>query len=122
VLERHQGRIADLDWSPDGATLLSCSMDGTACLWEVASGRLARVWRHVGGPLACCALHPSNPNLLLLGTGTGQLLALNASTGDANGLLGSFALLTTKHGVSLLLPANMPCGRSLIACACLAMV
>lgn len=81
VLERHRGKVSDLAWSPDGATLLTCSQDGTACLWEAGCGRLVRGVHNLSGPLGCCAFHPVNPNLLLLGTAAGELLTLNASTG-----------------------------------------
>lgn len=81
VLDRHREKVTDLDWSQTGDLLLSCSLDGTACLWETASGRLVRTMRNLTGPLGCCRFHPANPNLLLLGTSAGELLALNASTG-----------------------------------------
>jgi len=81
VLERHHGRVSDLDWAPDGSTLLSCSQDGLACLWRPDTGALVRAFRNSTGPLCCCRFHPANPNLLLLGTAAGELLALNASTG-----------------------------------------
>ncbi|KAL4457638.1 hypothetical protein ABPG75_012503 [Micractinium tetrahymenae] len=81
VLERHHDRVSDLDWSPDGSALLSCSQDGTACLWRPDTGHLVRAFRNSTGPLGCCRFHPANPNLLLLGTAAGELLVLNASTG-----------------------------------------
>ena len=81
MLERHGDRVTDLDWSPDGAMLLSCSADGTACLWRTDGGALVRTLRNMSGPLGCCRFHPDNPNLILLGTAAGELLALNASTG-----------------------------------------
>lgn len=40
-----------------------------------------RTLRNATGPLGCCAFHPANRNLLLLGTAAGELLVLNASTG-----------------------------------------
>lgn len=84
VLERHAGRVTDLDWAPDG-TLLSCAEDGTACLWRPEAAQLLRTLRNGSGPLCCCRFHPSNPGLLLLGTAAGELLALNASTGAGSG-------------------------------------
>ncbi|PRW55930.1 WD repeat-containing 13 [Chlorella sorokiniana] len=81
VLERHDAAVSDLDWSPDGNSLLSVGQDGIACLWRAADGTLVRALRNGSGPLCCCRFHPSNPNLLLLGTAAGELLALNASTG-----------------------------------------
>jgi hypothetical protein len=86
VLERHSERMTDLDWSPDGTMLLSCSQDGTACLWQPEAGVLVRTLRNQSGPLGCCRFHPANTNLLLLGTAAGELLALNASTGGCPSL------------------------------------
>lgn len=83
VLERHQARVSDLDWSPDGTSLLSVGHDGIVCLWRTADGALLRALRNGSGPLCCCRFHPSNPNIALLGTAAGELLALNASTGVA---------------------------------------
>lgn len=81
MLERHCAGVSDLDWSPDGSTLASVGQDGIACLWRAADGALVRALRNGSGPLACCRFHPSNPNLLMLGTAAGELLALNTSTG-----------------------------------------
>jgi WD40 repeat protein/serine/threonine protein kinase len=50
----HTGPIWALSFSPDGTRLASASDDGTARLWEVASGR------PVGGPLR----HPSRAKVL----------------------------------------------------------
>lgn len=84
VLERHRERVTGIDWSPDGTLLLTCSQDGTACLWRAESGALVRTLRNLTGPLGCCRFLPENPNLLLLGTSAGELLTLNASTGGAS--------------------------------------
>lgn len=34
-LRKHIGDVSDLSWSPDGAFLLSGSVDNTAALWDV---------------------------------------------------------------------------------------
>lgn len=86
VLDRHTDRVTDLAWSPDGGLLLSSSQDGSACLWRAEGGDLERSFRNMSGPLGCCCFHPANPNLLLLGTAAGELLALNASTGKWRGM------------------------------------
>ncbi len=42
TLRGHQGVVFDAQFSPDGRTLVSCGQDGTARIWEVATGRLLR--------------------------------------------------------------------------------
>lgn len=81
VLEAHSDRVTDLAWTPDASALLTCSADGTACLWRPEAGVLIRTLRNRSGALACCRFHDGNPNLLLLGTAAGEVLAANASTG-----------------------------------------
>lgn len=43
TLDHHSGWITALAWSPDGATLVSGSDDGTAAVWDADTGRLLRV-------------------------------------------------------------------------------
>eukprot|EP00887_Chlorella_sp_A99_P002759 scaffold6.g2759.t1 len=81
VLERHTGRVTDLDFSHDNTFLLSSSDDGTVCLWLVETGALVRVFRNAGGAVLSCRFHPVNPTILFLGTAFGEVLVLNSSTG-----------------------------------------
>src|SRR5262249_45752220 len=37
--EGHRGGVFDIDFSPDGKTLASASLDGSVRLWDVASGQ-----------------------------------------------------------------------------------
>src|SRR5262249_18801110 len=50
----HRAEVWSLVFSPDGTRLASASDDGTARLWDVATGR------PIGGPLR----HPGNPRVL----------------------------------------------------------
>lgn len=67
VLRGHSGEITDIAYSPNGQLLATSSADGTARLWNAASGRqigllqtgdLARLWR---------ARNPPPPNTVQLG-------------------------------------------------------
>ncbi|KAL6771987.1 hypothetical protein ACKKBG_A28540 [Auxenochlorella protothecoides x Auxenochlorella symbiontica] len=81
----HAAPVTDLDWSGDNGLLASCSADGSACLWEAGTGALLRRFPPgVAGdaPLLSLRLHPVNQNLVLVGTGAGEVLVLNASTGQ----------------------------------------
>lgn len=121
MLERHRARVSDLDWSPDGTTLLSVGQDGIACLWRAADGTMVRALRNGSGPLCCCCFHPTNPNLLLLGTAAGELLALNASTGALGRTC--CGLILPENGLwlaSSMLLVGKPSTRCRCGCLCTA--
>jgi WD40 repeat protein len=61
----HTGTINDLLFADDGKILVSASDDGTACVWDVRSGRQQRVMSHEGA-VKVLALAP-NGKLLLTG-------------------------------------------------------
>jgi len=46
VLRGHDGRVQQATFSPDGTKLLTSSMDGTARVWDTASGQQLTVVRH----------------------------------------------------------------------------
>lgn len=81
ALPGHTRRVMDIDWSFDNSFLISCSDDGTLSLWDTQSWVLARTFNTFDGPVTCCRFHPSNPNLVFVGTGLGTVLVLNSSTG-----------------------------------------
>jgi WD40 repeat protein/tRNA A-37 threonylcarbamoyl transferase component Bud32 len=45
VLRGHEGTVATLDFSPDGTRLVTGGHDGTARIWDVATGRHTAVFR-----------------------------------------------------------------------------
>ncbi|EPE06856.1 wd repeat-containing protein [Ophiostoma piceae UAMH 11346] len=40
TLKKHRGWVLAVAWSPDGARLASCSMDGTVIVWDPATGEM----------------------------------------------------------------------------------
>jgi len=84
-LAGHGGLIYALDWSRDGAWLLSASADGTACVWAVPRAHAHPA--HLGAPAALHALlphvprafvyaarfHPADANLVVTGAKDGGL-------------------------------------------------
>src|SRR5262245_29991249 len=40
---RNGGQVSDIAFAPDGKILATCGADGTASLWDVATGKVLRV-------------------------------------------------------------------------------
>lgn len=40
-IEAHRYSVNKVEFAPDGCKLMSCSLDGNACLWDMSSGRRA---------------------------------------------------------------------------------
>jgi WD40 repeat protein len=40
-IEAHRYSVNKVEFAPDGCKLMSCSLDGNACLWDTSSGRRA---------------------------------------------------------------------------------
>ncbi|KAK7590372.1 hypothetical protein V9T40_001985 [Parthenolecanium corni] len=82
TLKAHSKAVTGCDWSVSNDLLVSCSLDGTICLWNVAS---AKCIRQVQGPssvsLLSCLFHPVNNNIVVAGNEAGLLMVLNVSTG-----------------------------------------
>ena len=59
--------LLDLVWSLSNDSLLSCSMDGTSRLWNVASASCIRVIPNpTGAEVLCCRFQPLNNNLFVV--------------------------------------------------------
>ena len=77
----HAGRVNALSVSASGQWLLSGGKDGTLRLWEVATGRCARVWR-LGSEVRSVALNPSAELDLAAATVGNKLVLLLAKTDE----------------------------------------
>nr|CAD7204514.1 unnamed protein product [Timema douglasi] len=62
----HPGRACD--WSVSNDLVVSCSLDGTIFLWDVASRRCLRVVRDqvAGAELLSCVFQPANNNMVIV--------------------------------------------------------
>ena len=59
--------IPDFVWSLSNDIILSVSYDGTARLWNVASGACIRTFKDItGAELHCCIFHPLNNNMFVV--------------------------------------------------------
>ncbi len=98
--------VYDVDWSPDGAHLLSSGWDGTLRIWDAATGRLERT-------LECDALVRSggwapDGRSVAAACGDGTVHGFDAADGSARGVrkglreAGAGALAYTPSGGALL--------------------
>jgi WD40 repeat protein len=67
-LTGHKGLVVALAYSPDGRTLASASADGTARLWDLATGKLTATLQSPAARAYCVAFAPHG-NLLAVGYG-----------------------------------------------------
>nr|CAD7455170.1 unnamed protein product [Timema tahoe] len=83
VFRGHTKGVTACDWSVSNDLMVSCSLDGTICLWDVASRRCLRVVRDqvVGAELLSCVFQPANNNMVIVGNSCGMVEVLNVSTG-----------------------------------------
>jgi WD40 repeat protein/serine/threonine protein kinase len=105
----HGARVTAVAFSPDGVTLLTASADGSARLFDAATGRpRGNPLRH-GGAVQIALFGPDGKRVLTAGSdGTARLW--DAATGDARGG-------PLRHGGAVLAAAFAPDGQ-LIATAC----
>jgi WD40 repeat protein len=76
----HQGRVRDLDFSPDGRTLLSVGDDTMVRFWSASDGSMIREVPAEGGvPIYSARFNPGNPDKFML-------------VGDRNGVLKAWDL------------------------------
>lgn len=72
VLHGHTGRITSVRYSGDGARILTSSRDGTARIWDAATGCQLAVLAGNEGGLACQAAFSSNGKLVVTAGGVGS--------------------------------------------------
>lgn len=77
---RHERRVPDLDFSPDGTLLATGSLDGTVGLWDVERSQPAGRLEHPG-PVQIVRFHPGGGTVLgVCRTGTSHLWDLASQT------------------------------------------
>ncbi|XP_072044638.1 WD repeat-containing protein 13-like [Amphiura filiformis] len=84
VLKGHSHGVTDFCWSTSNDLILSCSLDGTAMLWYVSSGKCVRTVKDTdNAALRVCRFQPINNNMIVTGNSKGHVQVLNVSTGKA---------------------------------------
>ncbi|XP_068084432.1 WD repeat-containing protein 13 [Anabrus simplex] len=82
VFRGHKKGVTGFDWSVSNDLMVSCSLDGTICLWNIASSKCLRVVRDpIGAELLSCLFQPANNNMVIAGNSQGMVEVLNVSTG-----------------------------------------
>lgn len=85
MLQRHQGTVFRIAWSPDGQTLASTNNDGTVRLWDVRTGQLRRAlndYTHISVGLAWSP----DGQTLALGGSDGTIQLWNVDSPVAHGV------------------------------------
>ena len=59
VFRGHAAQVTDAEYSPDGTQIVSASLDKTARVWDLASGRTIHVLRATPLPLARQSFRPT---------------------------------------------------------------
>jgi WD40 repeat protein len=71
-LTGHQSGIMDFQWSTTNDLIVTGSLDGTARVWQVATGKCARVLKDTSGAqVLCCCFQPLNENMIFTGNSKG---------------------------------------------------
>jgi eukaryotic-like serine/threonine-protein kinase len=72
TLSGHTDLVLGCELSPDGSQVLSSSADGTAKLWDIASGRALRTFQH-GGNVKHVAFSADGQRVVTVNGGSGSL-------------------------------------------------
>uniref|UniRef100_A0A1B6CKI7 WD repeat-containing protein 55 homolog n=1 Tax=Clastoptera arizonana TaxID=38151 RepID=A0A1B6CKI7_9HEMI len=82
ILRGHKNAVTGCDWSVSNDLMVSCSLDATICLWDVASRTCLRsVKDQLSSEVLACLFQPANNNMVIAGNARGVVQALNVSTG-----------------------------------------
>ncbi|XP_057311161.1 WD repeat-containing protein 13-like [Hydractinia symbiolongicarpus] len=82
MLLGHKEEVNDFDWSITNDLLVSASSDGSAQLWNPATGENLRVLKdNFGSGVNACRFMPLNNNLIVTGNKRGHVQVFNMSTG-----------------------------------------
>ena len=94
--DAHNNSITDLCYSPDGRTLASSSRDGTARLWDMATGRVQNILRvHPSGWVNAVAFSPDGKTLA---TGSSSGLVIHPKNPLDGGKTGGVKLWDVATG------------------------
>ena len=117
TLKSHTRGVTDFDISVSNELVVSCSADGTVCLWRLSSDgepEASRLLRQVQSTcrqgLTSCRFLPCNNNLVVVGSAGGLVQLVNISTGTET--LSRLLVLPTYRPhlqVHSPCPARAPC-------------
>nr|CAX69381.1 WD repeat protein 13 [Schistosoma japonicum] len=115
-----QTEITDIAWSMTNEFLLSTSLDGNICFWDVEEAKLAREYLSKDlklGPLLTCAFQPANNNIFAVGSVMGIVQMVNLSTGKVC-VRGMDRVHITARGNKTCLNSSIIELRSLLGTGC----
>jgi WD40 repeat protein len=86
VLDKHQQRVNDITFAPDGKTFASGSEDASVKLWETATGKVVKDWSDLRFPVNGVSFAPDGRHLAVAnGNSTVYLLRLGRTDSLAAG-------------------------------------